>query len=331
MGLWGSAFCATLAHYYKEIRPVIKGLAGFQDLDELVEGRNHDLTRLHPVHPGQIPNFALGLKDSLPPTCPESIFKDDYLDLMDAGMSNNLPIYPLLREGRNVDIIVCFDASADIKQENWLSVVDNYAKQRGIRGWPMDAGWPKVEDVSREVLQAADTATAQQAATRVAKAREEGGASHDIEEPPDTTTIDQNKDENELGYCNVWVGTKEERPRGSTSSPKTPVKPDMESMLKDPNAGITMVYFPLLPNPKVEGVDPDKSAFLSTWNFIYSPEEIDKVVDLAKANFEVGKEQTRRTVRAVYERKKANRLIAEKEERSKRWNRHIRRHGDQFQ
>ena len=61
---------------------------------------------------------------------------------MDAGMSNNLPIYPLIRPGRDVDIIVAFDASADIKQENWLSVVDGYARQRGIKGWPIGAGWP---------------------------------------------------------------------------------------------------------------------------------------------------------------------------------------------
>src|SRR5262249_36299233 len=33
MGVWGSAFCATLAHYYKEVRPVLKGLAGFGSVD----------------------------------------------------------------------------------------------------------------------------------------------------------------------------------------------------------------------------------------------------------------------------------------------------------
>jgi len=51
-------------------------------------------------------------------------------------MSNNLPIYPLLRPGRDIDILIAFDVSADIKTENWLSVADGYAKQRGIKGWP---------------------------------------------------------------------------------------------------------------------------------------------------------------------------------------------------
>lgn len=84
MGVWGSAFCATLAHYYKEVRPVIKGLAGFGGIDSMIEGKNEDLSKLHPIQPGAIPNYALGLENVLPPTCPESIFQDKYLELMDA-------------------------------------------------------------------------------------------------------------------------------------------------------------------------------------------------------------------------------------------------------
>ena len=84
MGIWGSAFCATLAHYYKEVRPVIKGLAGFGGIDGIIEEKNEDLSKLHPIQPGAIPNYALGLQDLLPPTCPESAFKDEYLELMDA-------------------------------------------------------------------------------------------------------------------------------------------------------------------------------------------------------------------------------------------------------
>ena len=118
-------------------------------------------------------------------------------------MSNNLPLYPLLRKGRNVDIIVCFDASADIKQENWLSIAEGYAKQRGVRGWPVGAGWPRAKDKTKTELDAADAATAQQAAGKIAETREEQRgmsqirakddiAKHDIEKPGET----------DLGYCN---------------------------------------------------------------------------------------------------------------------------------
>ena len=58
-----------------------------------------------------------------------------------------------------------------------------------------------------------------------------------------------------------------------------------------------------------------KSTFMSTWNFIYTPDEIDKVVALAKANFEEGKEQTRRTIKAVWERKRDLRLRKEVQEK----------------
>lgn len=84
MGIWGSAFCATLAHYYKEIRPILKGLAGFGGIDGLIEEKNDDLIKLHPIHPGSIPNYALGLEGQLPSTCPKSVFTAEYLELMDA-------------------------------------------------------------------------------------------------------------------------------------------------------------------------------------------------------------------------------------------------------
>ena len=278
-----------------------------------------------------IPNYALGLENQLPRTCPQSLFKNDYLELMDAGMSCNLPLYPLLRKGRDVEVIVCFDASADIKQENWLSVVDGYAKQRGVRGWPTGAGWPKVQDDTKQALEAADAETAQQAAGKIAEAREEQRLSPNASKSPDSDSNEGQSDK-ELGYCNVWVGNTMERTGESKPPPQSkPLQPDDEWMLREPNAGITVVYFPFLPNPRVEGVDPNTSSFMSTWNFIYTPKEIDKVVALAGANFEAGKEQTRRTIRAVYERKKAKRLAAEEQERIRRWKRKLREHGDHFQ
>lgn len=129
----------------------------------------------------------------------------------------------------------------------------------------------------------------------------------------------------------VWVGTTVERDSDEEPPQSTRVGPDANWKLLASGAGITVVYFPFLRNPKVEGIDPEISPFLSTWNFIYSPQEIDKVVALARANFEAGKDQVKRTVRAVYERKKAKRLEAEEQEKIQRWKRHLREQGDYFQ
>jgi cytosolic phospholipase A2 len=319
LGIWGSAFCATLSHYYKEIRPVVTGLAGFDGLDALLEEKNDDLVKIHPIDPATIPNFVYGMKGLLPSSCPESVFKTDHLQLMDAGMSNNLPIYPLLRPGRDVDVIIAFDASADIQRENWISVVDGYARQRGIKGWPMGAGWPHKSTKPQETANAieeAETTSSVEVATKIAEARENRRQEDAEKQPPEEGS------DSDLSYCTVWVGRSEERISDDEPPPSKWLSFDDDnsatSRLTAPTAGLALIYFPLLPNPKCPGVDPDKTDFMSTWNFIYTPENIDEVAGLAKANFEEGKDQVKRTVRAVYERKKALREKRESEDRINR-------------
>lgn len=319
LGIWGSAFCATLSHYYKEVRPVIMGLTGLGILDSVLTGHNDDLIKVHPISPGSIPNYAIGLEDQLPSTCPKSIHTSTHLELMDAGMSNNLPIYPLLRPGRDIDILIAFDASADIKQENWLSVADGYAKQRGIKGWPLGIGWPKAEAPKEQTIQELDQAQAStitEVSQRVAKAK---------------ATPSSN---NDLGYCTVWIGSATERSTATQKEEEDTNQPPLVGkswdMSSEPDSGLAVIYFPLLPNPKVPGVDPDKSDFMSTWNFIYTPQEIDQVSALAQANFDEGKDQTRRCVRAVYERKKRLRLAREEEFMKDVWRRRLKGSGDHF-
>ncbi|KAJ9666850.1 hypothetical protein H2201_002984 [Coniosporium apollinis] len=332
LGIWGSAFCATLSHYYKEIQPAVRSLVGFTGLDQLLTERDEDLIKVHPIDPATIPNYALGMREQLPDTVPESIFKEPTLKLMDAGMSNNLPIYPLLRPGRNVDILIAFDASADVKTDNWLRVADGYARQRGIKGWPIGCGWPAKGSPEEQVvkeLDAAQASTEKDATARLAKAKKD----------PRECDNSHTKGSGDLSFCNVWIGTTEERISEEEPPPSKLVEEDWELTHKD--AGIAVIYFPFLPNPKVEGVDPRTSDFMSTWNFVYTPEQVDKVVALAKANFEEGKEQTRRVVRAVYERKKAKRLEKERERKALKRQWKIRRgipvgrkglgdHGDHF-
>ncbi|KAI9934888.1 hypothetical protein ASPWEDRAFT_117521 [Aspergillus wentii DTO 134E9] len=372
MGVWGSAFCATLSHYYKEIRPVIKGVAGFGGIDSLIQGKNRDLIRVHPIDPATIPNYVLGMKDQLPSSCPESIFKSKHLRLMDAGMSNNLPIYPLLRPGRDVDVIVAFDASADIKRENWLSIVDGYARQRGVKGWPVGAGWPRKEDKEKEtqdILREAQNISEEDLNAKItaAQSKDQRSRTHGPNFPKVTQANEEIKpdgehtvsQDTELGYCNVWVGTMQERVSGEEPPPSKRLfhphhsdHSESDFHLMRPDAGMAVVYFPLLPNPSAPelpstsslsksripfrssekesstkvsdparplaphpgNIDPDVDDFLSTWNFVYTPEQIDSVVGLAKSNFSQGEEQVKRVVRAVYERKKADRLRREEKE-----------------
>lgn len=327
LGVFGSAFCATLSHCYREIKPLVKGIAGFSSLDDMIEDRNDDLSKVHPINPASFPNFAYKMEGMLPENTPESIYKSSHLQLMDAGMSNNLPIYPLLRPGRDVDILLAFDTSADVKQDNWLSVTDGYAKQRGIKGWPIGAGWPKSSDTAEKTagqLDSAQALTAAEADQKVEDAKAEQLEHLQAVSKGDEKAESQaSEDSGDLGYCTVWVGTTEERSADTGEEvPSKAVKEDWQLM--QPDAGIAVVYFPFLKNPKVEGVDPQVSDYMSTWNFVYTPEDIDNVVRLARANFDEGKEQTRRCVRAVYERKKGKRVEREQAERKERWRRKVR-------
>jgi len=313
MGIWGSAFCATLAHYYKEIRPALCGLAGFAGMDTLIAGRNDDLVKVHPFDPAQIPNFVLGLRDQLPASTPESLHTSDTIQLMDAGMSNNLPIYPLLRQGRDVDIIIAFDASADIRTENWLRVADGYALQRGIKGWPMGSGWPDQgngnasEDSTDLELKAKDLNDSIVIEMTHEKEKKEG-----------KKPLNQQPHPQDLGYCTIWVGSSEERTSTHPPPPSRRIDDDDFELADASTSGIAVVYFPLLANPSVPDIHPDKSDFLSTWNFVYTPEQIDQVVALARSNFEAGQDRVKALVRAMWQRKKALREETERQ-RDERW------------
>ncbi|KAK3688568.1 acyl transferase/acyl hydrolase/lysophospholipase [Podospora appendiculata] len=334
MGIWGSAFCATLSHYYREVRPLVKSLSALAHVDDLIWGHNEDLSKVHPIDPAKLPNFAFGMKGKLPDTVPQAIYDNEYLQLMDAGMSNNLPVYPLLRPGRDVDIVVAFDASADIKTDNWLSVVEGYARQRGIKGWPVGIGWPRPAASASTTAKELDQASHGNAEDKLAEAKDyqaarraDGGFSVN-EGPPTTPQEKAEETARELGYCTVWVGTTQER----SSEPPPPPVDDMTSWkLMEPDAGITVIYLPFLANEKVEGVDPTTSEYMSTWNFVYTPEQIEKVVSLARANYEEGRRSIQNTVRAVYERKKRVRLERERMVKKQELKRLFRlREGDHF-
>ncbi|KAF4974369.1 hypothetical protein FZEAL_8701 [Fusarium zealandicum] len=348
MGIFGSAFCATLSHYYREIKPLVQGLTGFGTVDELITGRDDALVKVHPIDPAKIPNFAYGMHGKLHKTTPTSIYDSEYIQLMDAGMSNNLPIYPLLRPGRDVDVLIAFDASADIKTDNWLSVVDGYARQRGIKGWPVGIGWPTPGEATSKVVQELDDSQAKSASEADAKLEEAKQEQKELRKEAhqegkpvmaegDTTKFEAGDQESgDLGYCTIWVGSNEER----SSEPPPPSKAVSEPTswkLMEPDAGIAVVYLPFLSNDKVPGISPGTTDFLSTWNFIYTPDQIDSVVQLARANYDEGKQQIRDTILAVYQRKKKLREEAEHARRVDRYRSLIRRgegvrlgEGDQF-
>jgi len=178
-----------------------------------------------------------------------------------------------------------------------------YAKQKGIIGWPVGVGWPKDTSPTENVesLKTAEPSTSLDAQAKLTKAK--------IHPQPDSPT-DPITQKYGLGHCNIWIGTTAER-TDLEEPPKSKVLPIRmdDAWQLDPEDGIMLIYLPLLPNEKCPGVVPETTEYMSTWNFVYTPKEIDNVVELAERNFEEGQERIRRAVRAMWIRKKQLRLI----------------------
>ncbi|KAK9378374.1 acyl transferase/acyl hydrolase/lysophospholipase [Kockiozyma suomiensis] len=324
LGTFGSAFCATLSHFYKEVRPALGEFGVTQALDALVKENDEDLKGVHPIQPAGIPNYLLGLKPYLPSTCPESLFSSKEIELMDAGMDNNLAVYPMLRPEREVDMIIAFDCSANLSEVKWLELTAGYTKKRGILGWPVEAGWPKGDSLEEdmrefekqdeipEIKDAIEKVTQEKNALSSTTAVPQGKRDLRSLLPRRPSKKKEQQRQKTLGPVSIWTGVVGEKSQDrDVPEPPEPQTIDEEYKLQSPDAGITLVYCPLLPNSKVPGVDPDESPYMSTWNFIYSPEEVDKVVELAGTNFSEGEERVRRAVRLIYERKRKIRIERE--------------------
>jgi len=76
------------------------------------------MSLIHPLSPSCFPNPIYKLPNPEPEA--EAFSHRENVYLNDAGMDNNLPLYPLLRPGRRIDVILAFDSSADIESVPWF-------------------------------------------------------------------------------------------------------------------------------------------------------------------------------------------------------------------
>jgi hypothetical protein len=67
------------------------------------------------------------------------IKENKYITLIDAGLNYNLPIPPLLRTERQIDLIIVFDFSAHINNAKQLLKAESYANKNNLL-------FPKIKD-----------------------------------------------------------------------------------------------------------------------------------------------------------------------------------------
>ncbi|KAG1459738.1 hypothetical protein G6F46_007140 [Rhizopus delemar] len=279
MGMFGSAFVASLAHFYQEIRLLLPE-AAIQKADEMIQSYQSSVSTIHPISPASFPNpfykmpAMVQTKDEEKEEIlrSENLVGSEQIELMDAGMDNNIPFYPLLRKGRDVDIIISVDSSADIQDAPHFDRAEGYVKRRGIKGWPRGAGWPKKKETSHDPIE----------------------INHKQKNKSSTSKYS-------LDTCTVF---------SSSSTEITPEDKDSVKTTYPENTNpITLVYFPLIVNNNYDPeFDPQAAEFCSTWNFVYTTEQVNKLHGLSVANVKDNIEKVRKVVKEVWKRKREERL-----------------------
>ena len=132
MGVFGSAFefdledavrqtpdliNTSISSFPPEIQPMMHRI-----IDDLVSS---PLDRVR-LAPSSLPNFTYK-------TTASELKENKTLTLVDAGLAFNLPFPPLLREERQVNIILVCDASADITNFETLQWVEEYMQLKGLK------------------------------------------------------------------------------------------------------------------------------------------------------------------------------------------------------
>ncbi|KAI8973120.1 FabD/lysophospholipase-like protein [Trametes punicea] len=308
-GIFGSAFCASLKHYFREIEPILKLLPIqlYNWLEEIVTDNEGDLGLIHPVLPDQLPNFLKGLDGQLRFDSPPGITEHDTLSFMDAGAELNIPYYPFLR--RNVDCIIALDASAD-SQDLWFSRAEELAAKRGLRTWPRGATWPArvrpgdegaanasgIPPFEASTPDAANLKLAQTQESALAKQTDKQGSMEQRQMPEAERPSSSPP---HMSSCEVWIGS-------SKSADEVSARlDDLDEAALLQRDGIAVVYIPLMPNERrVPGFDPFS---ISTWRREVAPEESQQLLDVAEANFTEAQEKIIRLLRAVWLRKKMER------------------------
>ncbi|CAH7668862.1 acyl transferase/acyl hydrolase/lysophospholipase [Phakopsora pachyrhizi] len=309
-GIFASAFTATLAHYYNEVKNGLGGLPFFSVVENYVSRFETDLAALHPFPPAELPNFLYGLRGSLKPALPASIVEGKTLGLLDAGAELNIPYVPLYR--RECDVIISLDASAD-SQDVWFTKAEEYAKKFGMKTWP-SVKYPESEDKKNPQ----DTMTSKsnkRSGIAVEKSKQQAlsESQKNDETTKDSTPSDdgnpfpakkeaapsRSEVEEPLGVCNIWVG--------DSKDPNNCRMDRVDEDLVMKRNGPVLIYIPLTPG---EGLE-DPSELWSTWNFAYTPDQTNQLMSLSEKNFRTGEKEMVKVLRSIWKRKRDQRLKVE--------------------
>lgn len=133
MGICASAFDINISDIIKDLRP---------NINNAIKRKSNDFKKVanaaldyivksnkgaKPIHPAKVNNYTLNMEDS-------SIKNKNYIELRDASLKFNIPLPPLLRKERAIDIIFIFDSSdKKLSDQSVQQSINSWALKHGIR------------------------------------------------------------------------------------------------------------------------------------------------------------------------------------------------------
>jgi len=127
MGIWGSAFTASLGE-------ILDNCFDKKFLDEVNSKEENDFGLGADVISAQFRSEFLKLR--LSPAKIKNIAGENsmtFLTLVDAGIDFNLPVPPLLKKERKLDLIIIYDLSSNADTAKELKYVEKYAIKNGYK------------------------------------------------------------------------------------------------------------------------------------------------------------------------------------------------------
>ena len=250
----------------------------------------------HPLHACNEHNFLyhFTLTPANQPR-PPGLENSPRLHLIDSGMDNNCPTYVLLHPSRQADVIINMDASSDVQKDSFPDRVNQIANRKGLHFTKRSSAQPP---------------------------------SH----PIPSNRYSQ--------YAQIYDGVPIARPETVVDSygrtvptPPAPVyRPEQsEGKHGEGNAmgEVSMAYMPLLPNEAaVKGFDPCTAKFSGSYNLVWTPEQVQMLVDVCSANFREGEETVRSVLWEAYLRRRAKREGRDEKRRQEQEQEHESEHED---
>ncbi|KAF7339030.1 Lysophospholipase [Mycena venus] len=236
------------------------------------------IDNVNPVHAGNQANPFFGAEKA--PHRGNGFENAPRLHLVDSGMANNLPIHVFLHPARDVDVMILFDASSDVQKGAALARINEYGATKGLKFTPR-IDYPALPPLPQ--IESTDP-------------KDKGKKIPVQLSPADITARFEGR------YAQILDGV------------ATNVVPGKEGVVYNdkhqPQAwrDVLLVYLPLLPNAVNPTYDPSTAPFSSSYNLVWTPDEVDSIYKTASGNVRNGIETIRQAVHEAYQRRRASRL-----------------------